>query len=96
MKWPRHIRILGIILAVAAAQGLVVLAFRWVEHDRKTTKESTFSYEHLSTKPALDLVLLSPDGSSQRLADFRGKPVLLHFWATWCPPCKEELPMASL
>lgn len=29
------------------------------------------------------------------LADFRGSPLLLNFWATWCPPCVEEMPMLS-
>lgn len=29
------------------------------------------------------------------LADFRGRPLLLNFWATWCPPCVEEMPMLS-
>ena len=33
------------------------------------------------------------DGVSVRIADFRGKVVLLSFWATWCPPCKETLPL---
>ncbi len=28
-----------------------------------------------------------------RLSDFRGEPVLLNFWATWCPPCADELPL---
>lgn len=31
-------------------------------------------------------------GKSVRLSDFRGKAVLLNFWATWCPPCKVEIP----
>jgi peroxiredoxin len=39
-----------------------------------------------------DFTLLDVDGKQVRLSDFRGKTVLLSFWATWCPPCKEELP----
>ncbi|AMM24083.1 TlpA family protein disulfide reductase [Variovorax sp. PAMC 28711] len=34
-----------------------------------------------------------PDGGEVRMADLKGKPMLLNFWATWCPPCIEELPM---
>lgn len=34
----------------------------------------------------------SPSGGKVSLADFRGKPVLLNLWATWCPPCVKEMP----
>ncbi len=34
-----------------------------------------------------------PDGSPLAMAAFRGRPLLLNFWATWCPPCVKELPM---
>jgi thiol-disulfide isomerase/thioredoxin len=35
----------------------------------------------------------TPAGETLSLADFKGRPLLLNFWATWCPPCVEELPM---
>jgi thiol-disulfide isomerase/thioredoxin len=41
---------------------------------------------------APDFALQSLDGKTIRLSDFRGKPVVLNFWATWCEPCKIEMP----
>jgi thiol-disulfide isomerase/thioredoxin len=39
------------------------------------------------------LSLATPDGGTLSLAALRGRPLLLNFWATWCPPCIEELPL---
>ena len=42
--------------------------------------------------PAPDFTLKGEDGKTYRLADYRGKVVVLNFWATWCPPCRYEMP----
>ncbi len=41
---------------------------------------------------ARDFVLNDVDGRPTTLSDLRGQPVILNFWATWCPPCRMEMP----
>lgn len=44
-------------------------------------------------KPAPDFTLTDLDGETVRLADLQGKAVMLNFWATWCGPCRLEMPL---
>jgi peroxiredoxin len=43
-------------------------------------------------QPAPDFVFPGLDGKMVRLSDYRGKVLFLNVWATWCPPCREEMP----
>jgi peroxiredoxin len=69
-----------------------MLAFgKWVDRQRQK-HPATSLVGDVQGAQAPDFELVSLDGRKVKLSDFRGKAVVLNFWATWCAPCKIEMP----
>lgn len=77
-----------LLAAVAGAAGLggigLALRMRGLQSTRENAEAGLWR-----------LKFVTPDGESLSMASLRGRPMLLNFWASWCQPCVEELPLLS-
>jgi cytochrome c biogenesis protein CcmG, thiol:disulfide interchange protein DsbE len=56
---------------------------------------ATGSKVYMGDREAADFVLQTFDGEEISLSDFEGKNVVINFWSSWCPPCRDEAPMLN-
>jgi thiol-disulfide isomerase/thioredoxin len=79
-----------VFLVLCVAILAMVASGKYLNRNRKV--KQTALVGNINGRLAPDFDLASLDGKRVKLSDFRGKAVLLNFWATWCAPCKEEMP----
>lgn len=78
----RRTLLYGAVGAAAAAAGAAVALWKWRDTGPSRVDPSLWS-------ASFD----TPAGTPLAMQSFRGKPLVLNFWATWCPPCVEEMPL---
>jgi peroxiredoxin len=91
-KTPSWVKI---ILVVALAISIIVLVTEQDIELPSDQREALAPASEVGIKVGMfapDFTLRDLQGNDVKLSDFRGQTVMMNFWATWCPPCREEMP----
>ncbi len=85
--------IIGSIIGIMVVIGVIgYIGGKVTNGNNSARQESEAGYIPEENGPAADFSLTTTDNRVVRLSDYRGNVVFLNFWATWCPPCRMELP----
>lgn len=88
-------RVLGLIVVMAISIGLGLIYWQSREWETQKVPDSYKVLDLLETQGMYamdDIKFTTLDGDKVKLSDFKGKVLILSFWATWCEPCVEEFP----